>query len=149
MSRRVFPTAMIVLFTLVCLAALRSPHPTQSALAFAPKPTQNEVAEACPVTKPPAQPFVPPPRYWTDHGPDGFWYGSESLWTLLAVHGTWKIRNKTHLLATRLRASGLFLSVDGSKVSGVVSFQGIRVQERSVPRALYEMAASGDVAEWC
>jgi hypothetical protein len=153
MRSRVFPLAIISLFTPICFIALQAPHSTEAALASASQRqqerAQKEIPEACPVTKPPAQPFVPPPRYWTDHGPDGFWYGSESLWTLLAVHGTWKIRNKTHLLATRLRASGLFLSVDGSKVSGVVSFQGIRVQERSVPRALYEMAASGDVAEWC
>jgi len=96
MSRRVFPTAMIVLFTLVCLAALRSPHPTQSALAFAPKPTQNEVAEACPVTKPPAQPFVPPPPYWRDHHPNQFWYGTDSLWTLLGSC-TWNIHGNPKL----------------------------------------------------
>lgn len=53
----------------------------------------NEVAEACPVTKPPAQPFMPPPPYWSDQGPDAFWYGSESLWTLLGVQGTWNIRS--------------------------------------------------------
>ena len=53
---------------------------------------QNEVAEACPVTKPPAQPFIPAPPHWTDHGPDQFWYGTDSLWTLLGVPGTWNIR---------------------------------------------------------
>jgi hypothetical protein len=55
-------------------------------------PRTERATEACPVTKPPARPFVPPPPYWTDHGPDGFWYGTESLWTLLGVHGTWNIR---------------------------------------------------------
>jgi hypothetical protein len=52
---------------------------------------QNEVAEACPVTKPPTQPFVPPPPYWRDHDRDQFWYGTESLWTLLGATGTWNI----------------------------------------------------------
>jgi hypothetical protein len=93
MRRRVFPTAMIVLFALVCLVALRNPHLTHVALAFKPMQghAQNEVAEACPVTKPPAQPFVPPPPYWKDNGRDQFWYGTESLWTLLGVSGTWNI----------------------------------------------------------
>jgi hypothetical protein len=54
---------------------------------------QNEVAETCPVTKPPAQPFIPPPPYWIDHSPDQFWYGTESLWTLLGVPGTWNIHS--------------------------------------------------------
>src|SRR5262249_47511478 len=43
--------------------------------------------EGCPVTRPPSQPFVPPPPYWTDHGPNQFWYGTESLWTLLGAEG--------------------------------------------------------------
>jgi hypothetical protein len=60
----------------------------------------------CPVTKPPAQQFVPPPPYWTDHAPDQFWYGTESLWTLLSVQGTWHIRNNVlegkHSFRTKL-----------------------------------------------
>jgi hypothetical protein len=95
MRSRVFPMAIIALFALFCFVVLRSPHPAQSALASVPKPmhglAQNEVAEACPVTKPPTQPFVPPPPYWRDHDRDQFWYGTESLWTLLGVTGTWNI----------------------------------------------------------
>jgi hypothetical protein len=93
----VIPLAIISLFMQICFVALQTPHSTQAALAAAPQPVQdgvrNEIPEACPVTRPPAQPFVPPPPYWTDHGPNSFWYGTESLWTLLAAPGRWNIRN--------------------------------------------------------
>lgn len=92
MRSRIFPLAIISLFTPICFVALQTSHSTQASLASASQQLQDrvrkEVPEACPVTKPPAQPFVPPPPYWTDHGPDRFWYGSESLWTLLNVSGT-------------------------------------------------------------
>jgi hypothetical protein len=100
MKRRVFPLAIISLFTPICFVALQAPHSTKAALASASQqqdPVKKEVSEACPVTKPPAQPFVPPPPYWTDHGPDRFWYGTESLWTLLGVRGTWNIGYRTKL----------------------------------------------------
>jgi hypothetical protein len=97
MRSRVFPLAIVSLFTAICFVALRAPHSTQAALGLASQPPQDRVlkesTEACPVTKPPAQPFVPPPPYWTDPDPNGFWYGTESLWTLLAVQGKWNIRN--------------------------------------------------------
>ncbi len=92
MRSRVFPLPIIPLFTPICFIALQAPHSTEAALASASQQQQDrvrkEVPEACPVMKPPAQPFVPPPPYWTVHGPDGLWYGTESLWTLLAVKGT-------------------------------------------------------------
>jgi hypothetical protein len=96
MKRRVFPLAIISLFTPICFVALQAPHSTKAALASASQhqdPVKEEVSEACPVTKPPAQPFVPPPPYWTDPGSDRFWYGTESLWTHLGVRGTWNIQN--------------------------------------------------------
>ncbi len=97
MRSRVFPLAIISLLTTICFVALQTPDSTQAALASAAQqtagPRAEKVSEACPVTKPPAQPFVPPPPYWTDHGPDGFWYGTESLWTLLGVQGTWNIHS--------------------------------------------------------
>jgi hypothetical protein len=95
MRSRVFPVAIITLFTPICFLALRAPHSTQAALALVSQQAQDHlpIPEACPVTKPPAQPFVPPRPYWTQHNPDQFWYGTESLWTLLAVQGTQKIRN--------------------------------------------------------
>lgn len=97
MRSRVFPLAIISLFTPVCFVALQSLHSTQAALASASQQrgrVRKEVPGACPVTKPAAQPFVPPPPYWTDnHGSDQFWYGTESLWTLLDVQGMWNIHN--------------------------------------------------------
>ena len=82
MRSRVFLVAIIVLLTPTSFVNLQTAHRTGAQAA----------PEACPVTKPPAQPFVPPPPYWTDHGPERFWYGTESLWTLLGVPGTWNIR---------------------------------------------------------
>jgi hypothetical protein len=96
MRIRVLPLAIISLFTLICFVAPQIPHSTQAALGSTSQQqdrVRKEVPEACPVAKPPAQPFVPPPPYWTDHGPDGFWYGTESLWTLLSVQGTWNIHS--------------------------------------------------------
>jgi hypothetical protein len=98
MRTSVFLLAIISLFTAICFVALHTPHSTEAALALASQHLQDhvqkKVSEACPVTKPPAQPFVPPPPYWTEHNPDQFWYGTESLWTLLGVQGTWHIGNK-------------------------------------------------------
>jgi hypothetical protein len=95
MRSGVFPLAIISLFTPICFVALQTHDVTQAAHAVATQQLQDDVRkeapEACPATKPPAQPFVPPPPYWTDHGPDGFWYGTESLWTLLDVPGTWRM----------------------------------------------------------
>lgn len=99
MRSRVFLLAISFLLTPISRVALQTPHRTwtQAALAYA-SPVQDDrvrkaALEACPVTKPPAQPFVPPPPYWRDHGSDRFWYGTESLWTLLPVQGTWNIHN--------------------------------------------------------
>jgi len=83
MRSRVFPLAIISVLTPICFAVLRTPRSTQSASVS----QQQELSEACPATKPLSQPFVPPPPYWTNHGPNQFWYGTESLWTLLGVHG--------------------------------------------------------------
>jgi hypothetical protein len=105
MRSRAFPLAIISLLASICLLALQTPHSTQAARASASQQPQDHVRktvpEACPVTRPPAQPFVPPPPYWTDHGPDGFWYGTESLWTLLHVPGTWRMSVATKLVYWR------------------------------------------------
>ena len=95
MRNRVFPLAIIFLFTPISFAALQTPQPTQAASASQQLRglARKEVSKACPVSKPPAQPFVPPAPYWTDHGPDRYWYGTESFWTLLGVQGTWHIRS--------------------------------------------------------
>jgi hypothetical protein len=46
--------------------------------------------ETCPVTKPEAQPFIPPSPYPPKADPGEFWFGTEKLWTMLPVNGTWK-----------------------------------------------------------
>lgn len=44
----------------------------------------------CPVTREPEHPFSPPPPYPASAPYDGhFWYGTESLWTMLPVGGRW------------------------------------------------------------
>src|SRR5689334_7504645 len=92
MRSRVFPLAILSLLTPICFVTLHVLRLIQVAPASASQ-SQNhvlkEAAESCPITKPPAQAFVPPPPYWTDPGPHSFWYGTESLWTQLAVEGTW------------------------------------------------------------
>src|SRR5690349_506099 len=92
MRSRVFPLAIISLFTSICFVALQTLHSTQAALASASQQLQErvrkEVPEGCPVTKPPAQPLVPP--YPAEVYPDSFWFGSEKLWIMLPADGTWK-----------------------------------------------------------
>lgn len=44
----------------------------------------------CPVTSVPNPPFVPPPPHWTDAGSGMFWYGTDSLWTILDADGRYK-----------------------------------------------------------
>jgi hypothetical protein len=94
MRRRVFPLVIISLLTLICLVtALRTPRLAQGSVAFASQDPQQsvgkEVPESCPVTKPPANPFVPPVPYPVMTGPHNFWFGTEKLWTLLPRDGTW------------------------------------------------------------
>jgi hypothetical protein len=61
----------------------RHPDPLQDGV-------QKEIPESCPVTKPPAHPFIPPPPYPSEISPDGFWFGTNKLWTRLLADGTWK-----------------------------------------------------------
>jgi hypothetical protein len=49
----------------------------------------SEVPAGCPVTKFSVPSFVPPVPYPTQT--DGFWLGSEKLWTMLPKNGTWKL----------------------------------------------------------
>jgi hypothetical protein len=42
-----------------------------------------------PVTKPPVHPFVPPSPYPSKPSPDGFWFGTNNLWTDLGADETW------------------------------------------------------------
>ena len=44
----------------------------------------------CPITKPPARPFIQPAPYPQKANPGEFWYGTPKLWTQLRADGTWK-----------------------------------------------------------
>jgi hypothetical protein len=51
----------------------------------------EQAPAACATTRPPNPSFVPPyPSNWARSGE--FWYGTESLWTLLTASGTWSMR---------------------------------------------------------
>src|SRR5262249_25454680 len=53
-----------------------------------PRSEAPQVPDTCPVTKPADQPFVPPPPY-PPKPSSGFWFRTDSLWTLLPLNGTW------------------------------------------------------------
>jgi hypothetical protein len=59
-----------------------------ASLASAPT-LARDVATSCPVTKPPAHPFVPPAPYSAKLGLGSFWFGTEKLWTVLPADGLW------------------------------------------------------------
>src|SRR5262249_58072394 len=60
---------------------------TQSA---SESPTPLIPPKTCPITKPPADRFVPPAPYPTEIPSDSFWIGSEKLWTSRNKNGTWQ-----------------------------------------------------------
>ena len=94
MRGRVLPSAIILLFTSINFVASQTPTLTPAvASAFSTPARPERVLKTCPVTKPPAEPFVPPPPYWTHHNPDQFWYGTESLWTLIGIRGVWNVHH--------------------------------------------------------
>lgn len=43
----------------------------------------------CPLTVPPDPPFTPPAPYSELGFEGGFWYGSDSLWTIISLNGIW------------------------------------------------------------
>lgn len=93
MRSRIFTFAIVTLFTPICFVAQQTPHSTQAVLLSASRQGSvgKEVHESCPVTKPPTNPFVPPPPYWTDHGLDAFWFGTRKLWIMLPNNGIWHV----------------------------------------------------------
>jgi hypothetical protein len=57
-------------------------------LLLLPKMGLSETA--CLTTLPPSTPFTPSRQYESVRvEPDGFWYGTDALWTQLVVDGTW------------------------------------------------------------
>ena len=95
MKLRIFPVTIVLLLTAISFAAVKIPRSTQTVLASASQPALQDIApervpESCPVTKPPAPAFVPPSPYPRQISPEGFWLGSNKLWTALPTDGTWK-----------------------------------------------------------
>jgi len=96
MKSRIFPLAIISLLTAFTFAAVQTPRSTHAALASTSQhlvqdAVRKQIPESCPVTKPPARPFVPPSPYPSQASPSSFWFGSEKLWTQLPTDGTWKL----------------------------------------------------------
>jgi hypothetical protein len=48
------------------------------------------VPGACPITRAPTLPFIPPWPYPLKAGPGEFWFGTDRLWTALQEEGTWR-----------------------------------------------------------
>lgn len=53
-------------------------------------PVDSGPPAICLVTRPPNPPFVPPSPYPAKFGPDGFWFGTQKLWTWLPINGEWR-----------------------------------------------------------
>jgi hypothetical protein len=77
----------IIVFALALVAS------TATATVDEPRNTEpaGDVPTACPVTKPPTRPFIPPAP-WPEQkrSPHQFWFGTRNLWTVLYTDGTWK-----------------------------------------------------------
>src|SRR5436309_7675822 len=78
MFLRVLP--LLILFSL-----------SQASLVQGSRTARDDAPETCPVTKPyQASLFVPPSPYPAKASAGDFWFGSDRLWTALAVNGTWR-----------------------------------------------------------
>jgi hypothetical protein len=71
----------------------------EAAVSRSPNPS-----DSCHVTKPPLMAFNPPSPYPAELPASSFWFGTENLWTMLPMDGTWK--GLPHSLPTPDSASG-------------------------------------------
>jgi hypothetical protein len=91
-----FRSALAVASTVVGLVAgamllNERSRPSVSPSAFASQAQPQAIPPAtCPITQPPSQPFIPASPYPTEHSADGFWLGSEKLWTMRRKDGIWR-----------------------------------------------------------
>jgi hypothetical protein len=90
MRNAYLPLAAVSLFSLNFFVGLQTPPSAQAPVSASQRQgdVRKAVPESCPMTKPPATAFVPPKPYWTNHGPDAFWFGTPKLWILLPNNGT-------------------------------------------------------------
>ena len=69
------------------IATKDQPSPAPEAAA----PPESRAASSCPATVAGEPRFQPPPPYPASAPfPDAFWYGTESLWTMLPANGQWR-----------------------------------------------------------
>ena len=66
-----------------------SSHSSISASRTLSQTPPRNIPDSCPITKPPAHPFVPPAPYSAKLSSRCFWFGTEKLWTFLHTDGTW------------------------------------------------------------
>lgn len=89
------PSTILFLFASFVLASPPTDRWAQTAAVQASQQRSHDAAgteapDSCPVTQPPAHPFVPPSPYPAQTSDSGFWFGTEKLWTHLRKDGTWK-----------------------------------------------------------
>src|SRR5437868_278354 len=75
---------LLRLLPLLCVLLL-----SQASLGQPSETTNLNVPTTCPVTSPSDQPFVPPSPYLVKASEGTFWFGTEELWTMLPISGTW------------------------------------------------------------
>ncbi len=73
---------LVLLISLGALTAMGQQNSSQ-------RPSAPRPPASCPVTVPPANPFTPPAPYEPGMNPNGFWFGTEKLWTALRKSGVW------------------------------------------------------------
>jgi len=115
MRNAFLPLAAVSLFSLVALQTLPSAHVPVSA-SQRQGDVRKAVPESCPVTKPSGTDFVPLQPYWTNLGPDSFWFGTPKLWISLPKNGTW------HVLPTDSKGQIAYTAKDIAAYSQKLAF---------------------------
>jgi hypothetical protein len=81
-GKKTFP--LLILLALILAGCADTARPVPSI------PADADLAAGCPVTQPPDPAFVPPQPYPAQPPGDEFvWYGSDALWTVLPIDGSW------------------------------------------------------------
>jgi hypothetical protein len=90
----VLPSARALVLVVAVVGAVflnERERPSVFQSAFASQAQGKTIPPAtCPFTQPPTEPFVPPAPYPTELWADGFWLGSEKLWTMRRRDGLWR-----------------------------------------------------------